>query len=81
MEEFSVKSLNREGEAQRQEEFNIESLNHEGAQGGKNSKLNPSIVMGHEGGRIQNCCFVGQRSVISKNCVVFSHICSFKAAH
>lgn len=81
VEEFSVKSLNCEGAAQRQEEFNVESLNHEGAQSGKNSKLNPSIVMGHEGGRIQNCCLVGQRGVISKNCVVFSHICSFKAAH
>ncbi len=85
MEEFNVKSLNCEGAAQREEEFNVESLNHEGAQGGKNSKLNPklnpSIVTGHKGGRIQYCCFVGQRSVISKNCAVFSHNCSFKAAH
>jgi hypothetical protein len=81
VEEFNVKSFNCKGAAQREEEFNVESLHHEGAQGRKNSKLNPSIVMGHKGGRIQYCCFVGQRSVISKNCVVFSHNCSFKAAH
>jgi hypothetical protein len=37
VDEFDVKSLNREGAAQREEEFNVESLNHEGAQGGKNS--------------------------------------------
>jgi hypothetical protein len=43
----------------RREEFKVESLNCDGARGR----------------RIQYCCFVGQRSVISKNCVVFvSHL-------